>query len=136
MNEITYVNTCLNNGIYQLLPNTIARGEVYKIPFMGDIDTYGYEVGYLYLPKGSSIKLHYHIDNIERYLLICGTLSVNGNNVDHNICTLNKGHNIDEVLEDTIIQYCKIDKYHLSYLTDLSNSGFDTLVTQVRRLKK
>lgn len=136
MDEIEFVKEQLNIGNYVLLDEKITIGSVYKVNFFGSLKNDGLEISYLYLPKGSGIKLHTHVDNLERYLLICGSLKVNSKQVEYDICTLNKSHNIAPVSEDTIIQTCKIGKHNLSYLYNINNGSFDNIVNLTKILRK
>ena len=132
--EIKYVYQQLETGNYTLLPNNIAIGKVYKIPYYGNLVTDGLEIGYLYLEKNSGIKEHPHIDNIERYQLLQGTLAVAGEKCTQNICFLNQKHSIDPVSEPTIIQTCKINAlYH--NLSNISPKEFNHFVN-VPKIKK
>lgn len=104
------------NRNYTILPTNICVGSVYKVDYEGDLKQEGYEKAYLYLPKGTGIKLHKHIKDIERYEVLMGRLSVNGREVDVNDCLIGESHNIDICSEDTIIRTLKIseeliDKY-------------------------
>ncbi len=76
-------------------------------------------------------KKHQHTNDIERYKLIEGTLSVNKEKTDNNICTLNNSHNIDIVYEPTIIQTCKISKLNLFLVNKQSNEDFDVFVINI-----
>lgn len=136
MNEIEFVKEQLEKGNYTMLDESIAIGTVYKIHSVGNLAEEGFEIGYLYIPKGCGIKSHPHYDNLERYLLIYGDLTVGGQKKDYDICTLNNSHNIDPVSEDTIIQTCKINKYNLSYLYNIDNGAFDNLVNKAKVYKK
>lgn len=127
-NEIKFVYEQIKNGNYILLPKEIAIGKVYKIAAFGSLEQDGYEIGYLYLPIGSGIKLHPHQQDIERYKRIAGVLSVKGEKVDFNICEIENTHNIDIVPEGTIIQTCKISKRYLDLFGEISNEMFDRVV--------
>ena len=99
---------------YTLLPVSVATGLVFKVNTYGNMEEDGFERGFLYLPKGSGIKEHSHIFDIEKYDLIMGDLKVNGEAMSSNICDLGCRHGIDIVNTDTIIETCKIsDKYLL-----------------------
>lgn len=88
-------------------------------------------MGYLYIPKGSSILLHEHTADMERYKSIMGNLSVKENLCKTNVCLLGNTHNIDEVLYDTIIETCKVKMDYLKSTSILFDSNFfDTLIQQ------
>lgn len=90
-----------------ILPDTTATGEVVKIRVEGNIDETDYEWGYLFLPKGTSIKKHKHTKDRETYVLIIGSLYMNGRRVDVDFCEINGSHQIDKTKETTIIKYSK-----------------------------
>lgn len=90
-----------------ILPDTIAIGKVIKIRVCGNIDENEEEYGYLYLPKASGIKEHFHTKDFETYTLVKGVLSIHGKKVSHDLCEIGKSHCIDPVSEDTIIRYHK-----------------------------
>lgn len=121
----------IENKEYTILPESIAIGTVYKILIHGNLDQDGYEIGYLYLPKGSGIKEHFHINDIELYSLIKGTLKVNNIEMDNNICVLNEKHSIDIVPTDTIIRTFKISKKYLE-----NNNYVQSIETFEKVLKK
>ena len=112
-----------------VLPETIAIGTVYKIHYFGDLERNGFEIGYLYIPKGSGIKLHKHVADIERYKKIIGELVVNGEKCDINICLIGKSHGIAPVSQDTIVSTCKVTKKYLME-TDIlfDDDFFDNLI--------
>lgn len=134
--EIEFVNEQIENKNYVVLPDTIAIGNVYKVPSFGSLDKEGYEVGYLYLPPGSGIKTHTHINDVERYKLLCGRLSINEKHSDTNICTLNNSHCIDVVLEPTVIQTCKVNRLYTDIEEELSSEFFDSIVYQEKNKNK
>lgn len=135
MNNIRSIREQIENGNFTTLPEEMAIGTVYQIPFYGSLDEDGIELGYLFLPKGSGIKYHQHTDGIERYKLLFGDLSVNLIDTTSNICLLGDFHNIDPVREDTIIQTCNVSKYALDMLENFSSKSFDQLVTKIREEK-
>ena len=108
--KIKFVRESISNENYMILPETIAIGLVYKIVYQGSLSENGYEKGFLFIPRGSGIKEHKHIDDVEQYNLIAGILSVKGEKTNTNNCLLNETHNIDIVTEDTIIETIKISK--------------------------
>lgn len=116
---------------YSILPDIIANGPVYKIHKSGDLEKDGYEVSYLYLPKGSSIKEHKHTKDVERYKLIYGYLSVFNFPSKSNVCLLDHVHCIDEVPTDTIIETCKISKDYLYSLNYPEEIPFDKILKKV-----
>lgn len=105
-----YVEQSIKMKNFQILPSEIATGNVAKITYCGNLEQDGYEYGFLYLPKGSSILEHKHTDNIEMYKIIEGELSVNGKEVSTQICLINCTHNIDPVSCKTIVETLKINK--------------------------
>jgi len=135
IDEIKFVNEQIQNQNYVVLPDTIAIGSVYKISAFGNLNDDGYEVGYLYLPAGSGIKEHVHVNDIERYKLLSGILRIKDSNADVNICLLDNSHCIDKVTEPTIIQTCKINKNYLGMLNDFSTESFDRVVYQEKNQK-
>ena len=99
---------------YTLLPTSIAIGIVFEIPICGNLEEDGFERSFIYLPKGSSIKKHPHVSEIEKYTLVKGSLKIEGEPVSSDICDLGCSHGIDTVDTDTIVETCKIsDKYLL-----------------------
>ena len=88
--NIEEIKEKINNNEYSLVPDKIAIGEVIKIHIKGDLNIDGYETGYLYLRPNTGIKEHEHINDIERYKLITGTLKVQGINTNLNICNIVK----------------------------------------------
>lgn len=119
--KLKYISMSLMNGNYSLLGNTISEGKVFKIPFRGNLEEDMFEKGFLFIPKGSSIKMHKHINDIELYLLIRGDLSVKGQEVSENMCFLGEEHNIDPVSSDTFIETFKISKKYLDKVSDEYN---------------
>ena len=109
-NKIEYVMEKIKKGEFTILPDYIAIGKVYKISNFGVLEQDGIESGFLFIPKGSGIKEHYHVNDIEFYNLVCGSLSVCGKEQDSNICLIGQKHNIDIVDENTIIETKKISK--------------------------
>lgn len=108
-----YVMDKINKGEYSLVSEKLAIGKVYKVLLEGNLDIDGYEKGFLMLPKGSGIKKHTHINDVERYEIVNGVLSVFGNVVDVNICNINESHNIDVVDVDTIVSTYKVTKNYI-----------------------
>lgn len=101
---------------YKILSKNMSIGNVYKIENYGKLNVDGYECGFLYLPKGSSVIPHTHTDDIEQYMLVSGKLSINGIEQQENICMLGETHSIDTVPVDTIIATCKVDKKLFEFL--------------------
>ena len=108
--EIQYVFEQIINKNYTILPETIAIGTVLKITLEGDLDKNGYEKGYLVLTPNSGILEHQHINDIEKYTKLTGTMSVKNKTTSENICLIGEKHNIDKVKELTIIKTLKINK--------------------------
>lgn len=130
LDELLFIYDQIEKKNYTKLPETIAIGDVYKISAFGNLEKDGFEVGYLYLPVGSGIKEHIHINDIERYKLLSGCLKINGSTSDVNICMLNNSHCIDIVSEPTIIQTCKVSKKFLNLLNDFSNESFENIINK------
>ena len=86
-----------------ILDDSIAEGLVYKISIEGNLNDDGFEIGFLYLTAGSSIKKPRHINESERYILGSGKLSVDGKSMIENECEVGEFHNIDRVPVDTLI---------------------------------
>lgn len=134
--EIKYVFSKLKEGNYEILSNDIAIGKVYKITSYGDLEKDGFELGYLYLEKGSGIKEHYHEDNIERYQLLYGNLTVAGESCTQNICLLHQKHSIQPVYTDTIIQTFKINSLYYHELSNISKKEVNQLISLSKVMKK
>lgn len=134
--EIKYVYSKIKEGNYEVLSNDIAIGKVYKITSYGNLNKDGFELGYLYLKKGSGIKEHYHEENIERYQLLHGNLIVSGENCTQNICLLHQKHSIQPVHTDTIIQTFKINSLYYHKLSDISKEEFNKLISFSKIKKK
>lgn len=126
--NIEEIKEKINNNEYSLVPDKIAIGEVIKIHIKGDLNIDGYETGYLYLRPNTGIKEHEHINDIERYKLIIGTLKVQGINTNLNICNINKKHNIDIVDIETIIEYTKINKDEID--NNVTSALFDKYINE------
>ncbi len=107
---IEFVVNAILTGKYTVLPDTISNGKVLKIHYNGDLSEEGYEQGFLVLTPNSCIKKHKHTNDIEMYTLLHGTLSVDGNISDKNICLIDEEHCIDEVTTITIIKTLKVSK--------------------------
>ena len=113
---LKYVSSKIQEKDYIVLPDEISNGSVLKINYKGDLEADGFEIGFLVMQKGSEIKEHEHTDNIEKYKCLIGTLSVNGEKTNKNICCIGKTHKIDEVPELTVIKTIKISKKLLEEL--------------------
>ena len=100
-----YVDRKIKDGMFSILPNDIADGEILKIKGFGTITINGYEHGFLYLKAGSRIKEHQHTKDIELYNII-----KDGRIISSKVCLLNDFHGTDIVDEDTIIETFKLDK--------------------------
>ena len=107
---IEFVVNAILNGEYTALPDTIAQGKVLKIHYNGDLSEEGYERGFLLLTPNSGIKKHKHINDIEKYTLLTGTLSIDGAICDENVCLIDEEHCIDKVQTITIIKTLKVSK--------------------------
>lgn len=128
--KILYVKSKINSGEYTLLPEDIAIGPVYKIIYNGNLESDGFEVGFLYLPSGSLIKEHEHQKDAERYRLIYGELKVKGRCVTENICHQGtSSHNIDKCSCDTLVETCKVGTFYLDGLkTSITSQFFDYFI--------
>lgn len=129
MNKEEFVLEAIRNGYFEMLPDTVAIGPVYKITFSGSLTTNGIEKGFLYIPAGSGIKYHPHLQDIEIYRVIRGSLSVYGQETEINICGFGASHGIDVVAQDTIIETCKMNEIFL-------NESLDSYYEKYRYLKK
>ena len=136
MKNLDFIKEQIQAGDYTILPESIAIGTAYKIPSFGSLEKDGIELGYLYLPKGSGIKSHQHINDIEQYRLLFGTLRVNSIDTTSNVCLLGKWHDIACVEEDTIVRTCKVSKLALDMLENFSDEAFDQLIAKIRNEKK
>ncbi len=58
-----FIFTIIDYEEVSVLPNNIAVGNVLKVRIKGDISKDNEEGGYLYLPKGTKILPHKHIDD-------------------------------------------------------------------------
>jgi len=101
------------------LPDTIASGIVLKIHCEGNLEVDGYENGFLVLTPGSEIKEHTHINDIEKYIVLTGKLSVRNEEMNENLCFIGERHNIDKVYELTVIKTLKISKKLLDDKDDI-----------------
>ena len=109
--NIQYAINKIFAGEYQILPDSIAYGKVLKIHYKGDLNSQeGFELGFLILTPNSGIKKHKHINDIEKYQVIYGTLSIEGINSLENVCLIEEEHCIDKVTQLTIIKTIKINK--------------------------
>lgn len=123
--DLTFVFTQLQNNNYIVLPSSIANGKVLKIMYDGNLETDGYERGYLILPYGSGIKEHIHQNDIEQYMVLLGSFSINGEYKLINECFIGGKHSIDPVCDLTIIKTTKIskklfDEYNIEYQKKLA----------------
>lgn len=111
--NLGYVSEQIKAGNYTFLPDEIANGIVLKIQYEGNLEKDGYEIGFLVLNQNAEIKEHIHTNDIEKYTILKGNLSVNNKEVNENICLINQKHNIDKVKEITVIKTLKINKESL-----------------------
>ncbi len=130
-NELYYVFGKLRNHQYTVLSKSISINRVLKIHICGDLNSDGFELGYLVMPKGSGIKTHTHQNEIERYKLVDGLLKVNGVLSNTDICTLNHSHGIDPVSKLTIVQTCKINKLCLDLIGKQNDDAFNQFINTV-----
>lgn len=108
--KLQYILNQLKEKNFTTLPESISTGIVYKISYKGNLNSTGYESGFLIMTEGSSIKEHKHEENVERYRPLMGKLIINGIEQKENICLIGQRHSIDEVKELTIIETYKMDK--------------------------
>lgn len=118
MNKVRFVLNEIKNGKFEILPENISIGPVYKIKSSGSLDIDGIERGFLFIPTGSGIKYHFHNKDLEVYRLIMGNLKVYGNSTSVNICGFGAFHGIDVVSEDTIVETCKMNDIFLKQPLD------------------
>ncbi len=111
--NLNFVFEQINKRNFQVLPQSIATGPVFKITYDGNLENNLYERGFLVIPKGSSIKSHQHISDVEQYTLLTGDLSINGISMDVNECFIGQSHSIDPAAELTIIKTIKISNKNL-----------------------
>lgn len=112
--KLEFIKEQIENNNYIVLPDTISINTVYKINYTGNLNYDGYELGFLFIPNGSGIKEHTHLNDIEQYKLLSGSLSVKGIISNSNQCLISDSHNIDVVNEDTFIETYKINKQFIS----------------------
>ncbi len=104
MNQIDYDN-------YQLLPRKVVNDmDIFKIVYEGDLKEAGYEKCFLYLPPHSSIRLHTHINDVEEYSVVQGTLNVNGVECSISRCLLGESHCVNSSNKPIIIKTIKISR--------------------------
>ena len=115
--NLEYVFKQIQARNYTVLPDTIATGIVLKIHYEGYLEEEGYEKGFLVLTPNSEIKEHTHINDIEKYTILTGNLSVNNEKTNDNICLIGEKHNINRVNELTVIKTLKIDKKLINNFT-------------------
>lgn len=115
--NLEYVFKQIQARNYTVLPDTIATGIVLKIHYEGYLEEEGYEKGFLVLTPNSEIKEHTHINDIEKYTILTGNLSVNNEKTNENICLIGEKHNINRVNELTVIKTLKIDKKLINNFT-------------------
>lgn len=134
--KLEYITMSLEIGNYILLNEAISTGKVFKIPFRGNLEEDMFESNFLYIPKGSSIKVHKHTNDVELYRLIKGTLVVDGKEMNINICFIGESHSIDKVSEDTFIETFKVSKKYLDSLgKDYTDNKVKTLIKSYHRLE-
>lgn len=130
INELEYILEQISKGNFTMLPDTIAINNVYKIKGFGNLDSDGYKIAYLVIPKGSGIVLHEHISYIERYKLLLGDLNVNNEFVPYNICLLGGMHNINPTNQLTVIQTCKLTN-NICNINNIDDCFFQSYVDKV-----
>lgn len=134
--KLEYISMEMENGNYTILNDSISKGTVFKIPFRGDLEEDNFEIGYLYIPKGSAIKKHVHTNDIEMYRLIDGILSVDGIKQCNNMCFIGESHNIDKVECDTFIETFKVNKKYLdSIFSEYTTDKEKTLIKVYNRVE-
>lgn len=85
------------------LSSKISLGDVYKIHEYGNIQTDGYEKGYLFLEEDSLVLLHKHYTEKEYYKVLCG----DEKSIKKYCCNIGESHNIDIVSKPTIVRTYK-----------------------------
>ena len=134
--KLEYITMSLEIGNYILLNEAISTGKVFKIPFRGNLEEDMFESNFLYIPKGSSIKVHKNTNDVELYRLIKGSLVVDGKEMNINICFIGESHSIDKVSEDTFIETFKVSKKYLDSLgKDYTDNKVKTLIKSYHRLE-
>ena len=118
-NDLEFVFKQLQDRNYIVLPDTTASGIVLKIHCEGNLEVDEYENGFLVLTPGSEIKEHTHINDIEKYIVLTGKLSVRNEEMNENLCFIGERHNIDKVYELTVIKTLKISKKLLDDKDDI-----------------
>lgn len=80
--------------------------------------------------KNSYVFNHEHKNDIERYRLIEGVLSINDQRLHENICTIHQSHSIDRVPIDTIIETFKMTEEYLlqNSLKEINSNTFDKVL--------
>lgn len=128
-----YVKNRIENDKFTILPNELTKGNVIKIKGFGSLNIEGYEHGFLYLPKGSSVKFHEHINEIEMYKLNSGDKNALNSNCE--ICLLDTSHGINTVECDTIIETFKLNKNIIEQIDDLASTDLinECLILQLNR---
>lgn len=110
-------------GNYRKVSESLSINDVFIINVHGNLQSIGYEYGYLYLPVGSGIKKHKHINDAEEYFLIQGKLSVLGKDEIINRCMIDEEHSIDVVSEDTLVRFTKVCKEKITNVNDVFSSA-------------
>ena len=134
--KLKYIAFALSHDDYQMLGDNISEGNVFKVHFRGNLEKDNFEKGFLFIPKGSSIKKHTHTNDVELYRLITGELSVFGKKMNDNMCFIGESHNIDKVSRDTFIETFKVSKKYLDTLgKDYTEEKEKTLIKIYSRLE-
>lgn len=134
--KLKFIYFALTNKDYEKLGDNISEGNVFKIHFRGNLEEDNFEKGFLFIPKGSSIKKHTHTNDVELYRLITGELSVSGEKMNDNMCFIGESHNIDKVSRDTFIETFKVSKKYLDTLgKDYTEEKEKTLIKIYSRLE-
>ena len=105
----TFILEIFDNDIQRLANHTtivdasLADGLVYKILVEDKFEEQGFETGFLYLTKGSSVKEHLHENDYIQHTVICGEMKVDGKLLLTSECKPGESHKIDPVVSDTLI---------------------------------
>ena len=100
-----FVTRALINHDFNELGDNLSNGRVLKIKGYGNLNINGFEHGFLFIHKGSSIKLHKHVFDIEMYNYISGDYNFKGG-----ICLLGESHKVDPLINSTIVETFKVNK--------------------------
>lgn len=128
MQRVEFVKSQLNQDNYALLPKSETNGPVYKIPVSGCLSTDGFEIYYMFIPVGSSIKEHKCEDFAERYTVVSGDI-IDDNNLAH----IGDSHGIKSLDEDTIVEVIKVARNCVPGFSDLPYSELEDMIEHLAR---